>query len=483
MRHLVLGGVLWSSLVFLPACSGLPVSPPENPAGVTPAGAETTASVEAAPVAAAAESKDPSPDSVSASKKDPHEYEDLWDRIRAGYGLPELDSPYIARHEKWFASNPQYMERLVQRARLYLYYIVEQVEKRGFPTEIALLPAIESAFKPHAYSRARAVGLWQFIPSTGRRYGLKRDWWYDGRRDVIAATQAALNYLDKLHREFDGDWHLALAAYNAGEGRVARARAHNLKRGLPADYEHLRRLKAETRNYVPKLIAFARVVADPEKYGIELPPIPNKPYFTVVETASQVDLGVVAKASRIHIGDLYDINPGFKRWATAPTGPHRLLVPVDKHEAVAATLASLPEKDRMRWKRHHIRHGETLSSISRRYGVSVASIKRANRIRGTRIRAGRDLIIPISDRRISTRVARVNRPLQRRPAPPPKGHVAVVHRVQAGDTLWDLAQKYGVYVGQIARWNLISRRSVLRLGQPLKIWVPPERAPTATPAG
>ncbi len=410
------------------------------------------------------------------------EYADLWDRIRAGYGLPDLDSPYVARHEKWFANNPAYMERMVARARLYLFYIVEEVEKRGFPTEIALLPAIESAFKPHAYSRARAAGLWQFIPSTGRHYGLERNWWYDGRRDVIKATNAALDYLEKLNKDFDGDWHLALAAYNAGENRVMRARRDNRKRGKPTGYEHLRQLKPETRNYVPKLLAMARIVADPAKYGLELATIANEPHFTVVDIGSQIDLGVLAKQADVPIGDLYDINPGFKRWATAPDGPFDLLVPMDTEQTILAALESLPIEQRVRWKRHKVRRGDTLSQIAMRYRVSVAAVKKTNGIRGTRIRAGQDLMIPVSSRKISTRVANVTKPVKRtrQPAAPPAGRVVVVHKVKSGDTLWSIARQYNVYISQLTRWNLISRRSILRLGQQLKIWVEPGGAPAVS---
>lgn len=411
----------------------------------------------------------------------PRQFDDLWDRIRNGYALPPLESPYIERNEKWFASNPEYLNRLVKRARLYLYYIVEEVEKRGFPAEIALLPGIESAFKPHAYSRARAAGLWQFIPSTGRLYGLKRNWWYDGRRDIMAATDAALNYLAKLHKEFDGDWALALAAYNAGEGRIARARAYNRRKGRDDSYTALRTLKFETRNYVPKLIALANIIADPEKYGVTIDHIPNQPYFTQVDVGSQIDLSILAKNADMELGDLYDINPGFKRWATAPQGPFHLLVPTDKADAVSAALKSLPDEDRIRWKRHYVRPGDTLSTIGRKYRVSVSSIKRANRLRTSRIRAGSNLLIPISSRTITAHSGNVIKPYKRvrKKVAPPKGTVAVVHKVRKGDTLWGIAVKYDVYIGQITRWNLISRRTKLQLGQKIKIWVKPGQTPTA----
>ncbi len=409
----------------------------------------------------------------------PPEYTNVWDRIRADYGLAELHHPYVARHERWFANNPEYLERITKRARLYLYYIVEEIEKRNMPMEIALLPAIESAFKPHAYSRARAAGLWQFIPSTGRLYGLRNNWWYDGRRDVMAATNAALNYLQKLEKDFDGDWHLALAAYNAGEGRVMGAQAYNRRKGRSDRFEHLRTLKRETRNYVPKLIALSNIIKDPQAYGLTLEPIPNEPYFTSVPLDTQIDISVLARKADIPVGDIYDINPGFRRWATSPDhGPDYLLIPAGKQQAVLNALADLPADQRVKWKRHRIRRGDALSTIAYHYGVSVYAIQQANRMRGTRIRAGRDLIIPVSSRRITAHAGNVTRPVPRKAAPPPKGRIRVVHKVKAGDTLWNIALKYNVYISQITRWNRVSRRSVLRLGQKLKIWVKP-KAPTA----
>ncbi|MBE9516635.1 MAG: transglycosylase SLT domain-containing protein [Proteobacteria bacterium] len=406
------------------------------------------------------------------------ESDNVWDRIRAGYGLAELDSPLIARHERWFASNPAYIERMVKRASLYLYHIVEEVEKRDIPMEIALLPAIESAYKAHAYSRARASGLWQFIPSTGRLYGLNQNWWYDGRRDVMAATDAALNYLQKLEKDFDGNWHLALAAYNAGEGRIMRARKHNAKRGRSTEYTKLYTLKPETLNYVPKLIAISNIIADPQKYGIELPVIPNEPYFTQVDVGGQIDMSILAKKADIPIGDLYDINPGFSRWATAPNGPYHLLVPTDHVDKVITALAELPPEQRIKYARHKIRHGQTLSSISRKFRVGVRAIKQANRLRSSRIRAGRNLLIPLSSRRITASVAgNVTRPIRRKPAKAPVGHVALMHKVRPGDTLWSIATRYNVFIYQITRWNAISRRSVLRLGQSLKIWIKPGKTP------
>jgi len=420
---------------------------------------------------------DASDNQVASKPEDPKSYTNLWQRVRAGLRMQAPETPLIQKHERWFADNPEYIKRLVQRASLYLYYIVDEVDKRHMPMEIALLPAIESSYKPHAYSHARAAGLWQFIPSTGRHYGLENDWWYDGRRDVVSATNAALDYLQSLHDDFDGDWQLALASYNAGERRIRRAQAYNRSHGLADDYVHLRTLKRETRNYVPKLIAFANIVADPEKYGVTLDPIPNKPYFAEIDTGSQIDLGVAAKLADIPLGDLYDINPGHKRWATSPNGPHRLLVPADKEEELREALAKLPEDKRMRWARHRIRQGEALSTIAHRYGVSVSAIKRANRLHSNRIRAGRSLLIPVSSRRISQHYANVTRPVRRKPAPPPKGRIELVHEIKSGETLWSISQQYNVYMRQLARWNGIGTRATLHPGQKLKIWVKPATTP------
>lgn len=401
------------------------------------------------------------PVGVQPAPNGSRDYADLWDRIRAGFRLPPIHNATVRRYERWYAARPRYLARMVERARRYLYYIVEQVEARGMPTEIALLPAIESAYKPLAYSRARAAGLWQFIPSTGRRYGLKQNWWYDGRRDVVQATRAALDYLEKLHAQFDGDWHLALAAYNAGERRIERHIERNARRGRDTHYQALSRLKRETRHYVPKLMAVVNIVSDPGAHGVKLPPIPNRPYFEVVDLPSQVDLGVLARAADIPVRELHALNPGFRRWATDPRGPHRLLVPAGKGPAVTTALANLPPEQRIRYARYAVRRGDTLGAIARRHGVSVAALRRTNKLRGSLIRAGQTLIIPLSARRLAA-AATAGR------VPPADGR-PIVHRVRRGETLSAIAKRYNVYVHQLARWNDIDVDGVLRLGQRIKI--------------
>lgn len=407
---------------------------------------------------------------ASASTAKQADYEDLWDRIRAGFALPRMEGPYVAQHEQWFVRNTDYMERMLQRANLYLYHIVEEVEKRGLPMEIALLPAIESAYKPNAYSHARASGLWQFIPSTGRLYGLKKDWWYDGRRDVLASTRAALDYLEKLNKDFNGDWQLSLAAYNAGEGRIMRAMEQNRRQGLSTAYEYLK-LPSETRHYVPKLMAIVNIVNNPERYGLDLREIPNSPYFVKVDAGGQIDLGVVAKLTNLPIDDVYAMNPGYSRWATSPNGPHNVLVPVDAKEAFLAGLSELPPEERLQWARHEVRRGETLSRVAQRFGVSVAAIRETNNLRSNRLRVGQDLLIPVSGRRLiadarGTQVAKAS-------AAAPAGRVKVVHRVRRGETLYSIARRYNVYVSQLTKWNVMKSSDVLRMGQRLKIWVEP----------
>jgi membrane-bound lytic murein transglycosylase D len=406
---------------------------------------------------------------AAAAPAAPAEHADLWERIRDGLHLAPLENDHlIERHEQWFARNPQYMANMVERARLYLYYIVDEVEKRGMPMEIALLPAIESAYQPHAYSRARAVGLWQFIPSTGRLYGLKANWWYDGRRDVMASTQAALDYLEKLNKDFNGDWHLALAAYNCGEGRVARLMAQNAREGKPTGYEHLA-LPRETRNYVPKLIAIVNIVSDPEKYNLALASIPNEPYFAKVDAGSQIDLGVIARLADMPVDELYRINPAYRQWITDPNGPHHLLVPADKKEVLIAGLSALPETERVKWGHHSVRRGDTLSEISRRYGVSVEAIKTANNLRGSLLRVGQDLLIPVS----ASRSALARAPHAQRVAASSSGKVKVVHRVRSGDTLWSIARRYNVAVHQLRQWNSMGVNDILRSGRRLHIWTNP----------
>ena len=398
---------------------------------------------------------------ASDTEPDPAmEYTDLWERIRDGFAFPSLSNKYVDHYKRWYANQPKYLERLIARAQPYLFYIVEEVEKRDLPTELVLLPAIESAFKPTAYSRAHAVGLWQFIPSTARRYHLKMNWWYDGRRDVVDATRAALDYLEFLHKEFNGDWFHALAAYNAGEGQIQHAIKKNQIRGRVTHYTNLR-LRSETRRYVPKLIAFKEMISRPDDFGIKLTAIPNQPYFTTVNTGGQIDLNIVRELSGISTKELHHLNAGFKRWATDPDGPHRILIPTPKAPVLAQALSSLPQSARLKWGHYTIRHGETLSQRAKKYGVSVQALQQSNHLKGTFIRAGNDLLIPLSSAAISSSIPRQVASNQN----------PVVHRVRSGDTLWGIARRYNVYVNQLTKWNSIRTHDLLRLGQNIVIYM------------
>jgi membrane-bound lytic murein transglycosylase D len=324
----------------------------------------------------------------------PEDYTDVFARMRSGFSLPVIEDPRVERQLAWYAAHPDYLDRAFLRGRRYLHHIVEQLEQRDMPRELALLPVVESAFDPFAISSSRAAGLWQFMPRTGRHYGLEQDWWADGRRDVLAATDAALQHLEDLHAEFDGDWLLALAAYNAGSGSVRRAMDRNRRAGKPTDFFHLP-LKAETRAYVPKLLAIAQLASEPERFGIEFPTIPNAPYFELVDVGGQIDLGRVADLAGIPIDELRALNPEYKRWATAPDGPHELLMPAPTSENFLQALATLPAAERLRFTRHTVRRGDTLIAIAKRYGVSVEALRTVNRVRGSLIRPGQELLVPV----------------------------------------------------------------------------------------
>ncbi len=393
---------------------------------------------------------------------------DIWQRIREGMQMNYFNNSRVQRELDWFQKNPEYMARVVERARPYLFYIVEEVERRGMPMELALLPIVESAFQPFAYSHGRASGIWQFIPATGRRYGLKQSWWYDGRRDIHAATNAALDYLQKLHKDFAGDWMLALAAYNAGEGSVGKAVRRNKRHQKPTGFFSLR-LPKETRSYVPRLMAVSQIVKYPEKYNIALKPVDNVPYFDRVEIDGQIDLALVADLAGIDLEDLYTLNPGFNRWATDPKGPHYLLIPVEKTAQFRQKLAELPVKKRVRWVRHKIKNGETIGGIAQKYYTTTAVIREVNGFRGNRIRAGKSLTIPVATRRIS-RYSKSAPQRQRAIQHTPRRGKKIIYRVRRGDSFWEIARKYNVGVRSLARWNGMSPRDTLRPGKRLVIW-------------
>jgi membrane-bound lytic murein transglycosylase D len=397
------------------------------------------------------------------------DYDDLFERMRAGFAFDEVSEPAIDQQLAWFEHNPEYLERVFQRGQRYMYHIITEVERRGMPTEFALLPVVESAYEPFAYSRSRAAGLWQFIPGTGVRFGLKQTWWYDGRRDVVESTRAALDYLQALHDEFNGDWLLAIAAYNVGEAGVERAIAYNASVGRPTDFWHLN-LPAETRAYVPKLLAMKRLMAEPERYGLEFAPIPNEPYFAVIETESQIDLKIAAQLAGTSYDDLVGLNPGYNRWATDPAGPHRMLVPIDYADAFESALQTLAPEDRVRYTAHEVGKRETLAMIAKRYGTSATVLAKVNDLPGGRVTAGESLKIPEISGSLPDKVmiaaARVDRP-----ETDTGGHKArqIVYRVRAGETLSSIARRNNIPVSTLARLNNLGTGDSLVKGQRLLI--------------
>lgn len=394
--------------------------------------------------------------------------DDVWQRLREKFSLPTQNNKRLDQQLRWYAKHPEYMKRVSERAAPYMHYIAETAEAMNIPSEIALLPIVESAFKPFAYSHGRASGIWQFIPATGKRYGLKQNWWYDGRRDVYASTIAAYKLLTNLQKQFKGDWLLALAAYNSGERNVHRAIRKNKRKGKPTDFWSLK-LPAETRAYVPKLLALKRIIANPEKYNIQLTKIENTPYFEKVNTISQIDLARIAELSELPLDEIYKLNPAFNRWSTSPTGPHYILLPIAQAAIFKEKLATLPATDRIRWVRHKIRNGETISHIADKYNTSISSIKRVNRLKKNFLRAGRSLTIPVASKSLRSYKLSANQRLKKQQSIPRKG-IKISHIVRQGDTFWSLSRQHKVGIRSIAKWNGMAPRDTLKPGKKLIIW-------------
>jgi membrane-bound lytic murein transglycosylase D len=408
--------------------------------------------------------------SDTMKKSDDYEDDIIWTRLRGGFKLPSTyDHPKVKKYLNWYRCHRNYLQRVTARAEPYLYFILEEVERRGLPSELALLPVIESGYVPFAYSHGRAAGLWQFIPETAQHYGLKQNWWYDGRRDVYASTRAALNYLTDLNKRFDGDWLLALAAYNAGPLRVSRAVALNRKNGKPTDFWNLK-LPVETLNYIPKLLAVKAIAENPQWTAIALWPIDDSPVITRAAIDSQIDLALAAQLADMEIEGVYRLNPGFNHWATDPEGPHGLLLPIDKASTFRENLAAISIDQRLTWIRHKIGHGETLSHIARKYHTTVAFLKRANDLHDNRIRAGRHLIVPTASKPLSSYTLSL---LERRKqflTHSGQGHRSQ-HIVRSGESFWSISRKYGITVKKLTKWNAKAPGDTIIPGDKLVVWL------------
>ncbi|MDP2560212.1 LysM peptidoglycan-binding domain-containing protein [Psychrobium sp. 1_MG-2023] len=399
---------------------------------------------------------------------EPHQVENLWQRINMQFALEHPQNEQILRQLNWYKKHPTYITRISKRAELYLHFIVEEVEKRNLPIEIALLPVVESSFDPFAYSHGQASGMWQIVSGTGKRFGLDQNWWYDGRRDIYASTHAALDYLEYLHKYFDGNWLHALAAYNSGEGRVRRAINKNRKAGKKTDFWSLK-LPKETRDYVPKLLAFSELIREPQKHGMKWPHLDNQAVLTRVDSKSQIDLATAAEFAQLPLEKLHKLNPGFSQWATDPDGDHLLMLPIANATAFTTAIANTTKSDRMKWLRYKIKSGDSLSTIAHRHKTKVSVIKKMNDLSSNNIRAGQHILIPTSaaDGSVYT-LSSLNR-IAKQSNTSRRGSKSN-YTVKAGDSLWTIAKKYKVNHKSLAKWNSLGLKDTLKLGRKLVIW-------------
>lgn len=429
--------------------------------------------------------------------------DDLWQRIKDGYDMPDSTSPLVTKHEDWYRSRPDYIKRMVERSQKYLFHIVEEVEKRGMPTEIALLPMIESAYNPQAYSTGSASGIWQFIPSTGKHFGLKQNWWVDNRRNIMFATDAALNYLQKLYGMF-GSWDLALAAYNAGEGTVGRAIERNKKLGLPTDYESLN-LPPETKNYVPKLQAIKNLMTNPGDYGLKIQTIANTPYFARVSAPIQIDAHLAAKLAEISDDEFLALNPSYKRPVITSSGEkHELLLPILSAQTFRNNLATY-DKPLVSWRTYIAKRGERLESIASKFGIQLAKLRNVNNLPvQNKIKNAGAILVPNgnsndfnasseiknkdqlpelaieANRNLSTKQDSDNidlssaennttsSPEKSKAENEPTKQQSVIYTVKKGDTMLSISRHFHVSTKQIMLSNKL-KKSHVKVGQELNI--------------
>lgn len=414
-----------------------------------------------------------------------HPPRDAWDRIRRGFAVPNLDTDLARQWTEYYASHPEAVQRMAQRAGKYLYFIVDEINRRGLPTELALLPFVESAYNPTALSRAQASGLWQFVPATGQHFNLKQDWWRDERRDPIASTYAALDYLEYLF-EMQGDWYLALASYNWGEGSVQRAMAKNESAGRATDYLSLD-MPEETRNYVPKLQAIKNIIANPQKYAVALPPVENTPYFAMVGKQRDIDLEVAAKLAEMPLDEFKALNPSFNRPVIRGEHAATLLLPANRVAVFNANLAKYKGK-LSTWSVYEARRGDTLATVAKRFGVPEARLRDINDLsRRGKLVAGQHLLVPTAGSEggiqlasLSPSPGALDDALDDAPASggataaprarPGRGSQPNVrtHKVRSGDTLYSIARAYGTSVNTLRALNNLKGNN-LKVGSQLRI--------------
>ena len=391
----------------------------------------------------------------------------LWQRIYSRFDIKDENNSRSQKYEKWYSSRPEYIERMMDRSQKYLFYVVGEVEKRGMPSEIALLPMIESAYNPIANSKSKAVGIWQFIPSTGRLYGLKQDWWQDKRRNVVDATNAALDYLQKLHALF-GTWDLALAAYNAGEGTVSRAIAKNKAKGLPTDYANLK-LPAETKDYVPKLQAIKNIVSNPSQYGLYIDPIPNKPYFTYVEAPAVIDADLAANLAEISYDEFLLLNSEHRRpLIRTNEKTQKFILPINAADTFVKNL-SQNEKPLVSWNIYKPKRNEKIKTIANKFDMEESDLIKANDLNPQKLIKPSSIILVAKKEGTETNAHQdIDESIIQKDS---KTEVSVSpnkYKVKSGDTLTKIAKKYGISVDELKDINQITT-SDIQIGSTLQL--------------
>ena len=393
----------------------------------------------------------------------------LWSYIANQQKLEINNNPRIQQQLGWFKKHPDYLTRISERAQPYLYLVVQEIEKEGLPIEIALLPIVESAYYPFSYSHGTAVGVWQFIPSTGRLYGLDQDWWHEDRRHILNSTRAAARYLKDLSKMFNGDWMLAVAAYNAGPGRIQNAVKINQKAGKQTDYWSLD-LPKETERYIPKLLALSMIVKDPSKFGQQLTPIDNSKFLEVVELNSQFDLALIAQWTGLSIDEIYTYNPGLRRWATPVSLPYELLLPVSTVKSFEDNLEKAGKMPRISWLRHQIKSGDSLIYLAKKYKTTVDQIRSVNELQSDLIRAGEYLIVPLAQENEGY-YSLSEKQREKSRLNTEKNAEKIIYKVASGDSLWKIAVQFDTTVNNLVRWNQIDLFSPLRIDKEVVIWV------------
>ena len=395
---------------------------------------------------------------------------DLWQRIRAGYGMPDLDNELVRAQERWYATRPDYIKRMTERSRKYLFHIVEELEARKMPTELALLPFIESAFNPQAMSVARAAGMWQFIPSTGRDFDLKQNLFRDDRRDVLASTRAALDYLQKLYGMF-GDWHLALAAYNWGEGSVSRAIARNQREGLGTSYVDLR-MPNETRNYVPKLQAVKNIVTSPEAFNLDIPAIDNHPYFQTITLKRDIDVQLAARLAGVPLEDFKALNPSANRPVIIAAGTPQILLPWDNATVFERNLEAHQAGQLATWTAWTVPATMTVAALAQKVGMSEADLRSINQIPPRMmVRSGSTVLVRRSQHQRDDVGEALADNAQLSLAP--EGRMRkVVLKASGKETVASVAARYKVSASSVAEWNGVDAKAAFRAGQSIVVHLP-----------